>query len=779
MHLLVLAAGAFAAMGALALVAPTVFRRARPLVPVLAAAAAVAGVLSAPAATGIEALDALIRASLCAAVVLVAPQSRPWAPALAAAAALAAAGTAGPSAELAAVAFGTALGGAAAKVDTALVNAVVAAVVAQAALRLEGSTEPRVTAYAAAAVFAILLGAGVVGVSRRRRRSILKAASAGIALLGIAGLLGVLAAALARPAVEDGIRAASSGLDAARKGKGPDAARMLNDASRAFAKARRQLDSWWARPAMAVPVVARQSRALRTMAASGAELSRAGARTAEAADTSDLQLVNGAVPLDRLEALRLPTRAAFSSLAVADARLAEVRSPWLVDPLASRLDTLSTKVARGRSAVRSAMRALEIAPGLLGAGGPRRYFLAVQTPSELRGSGGFIGNFGEIGADGGRLTLDKVGRTADLNTGGDPASRKLIAPPDYTARYSRFDVNLLWQNITMSPDFPTVARTIAGLYPQSGGRDVDGVIAIDPIGLAALLKVIGPVEVPGWPVPITADNAASILLFEQYVKLEGDARVDFLGRVTAAVWQRLTTTTSNVGQLADALGPMLAQKHLMLASTHAAEERAFLEMGASGAMAPVRGDFLGVVTQNASGNKIDWFLRRAMDYRAELDPSSGRLRSKLRITLRNEAPSSGLPSYVIGSATEPPLPTGANKLYLSVYSPLFLAGARVDGAQRLMESELERNRHVYSTYVTIPPGGSVVVVLDLEGRIGVPNGYRLTVHRQAFLADDAVTTSLQVPDGWRAGKGEPERRRAQKVELRSDHVTHWLLRRSS
>lgn len=778
MHLLVIAAAGLAAAGVVALWAPAAARRASPLVPLLAAVAGLAAAGADPAATGIDTLDTVLRAALAGGAVLLAATAPPLALAVAAAVALAAAGDPGPAAELAAAAFGIALAAAAARMETPFVNGVTVTLIAQAALRLEGADEPRVSAYAAAVVFSILVGAGAASLSGRRRGLVLRAASATFALAAAAGLLGVLAAALARPAVEDGIRAASSGLDAARKGEGPDAARVLNDASGEFARARRQLDAWWARPALAVPVVARQSRALRTMAASGAELSRAGARTAGAADTSGLQLVGGAVPLDRLEALRAPTRGAFSALALADARLAEVRSPWLVGPLASRLDTLSTKVAGGRAAVRGAMTALDVAPGLLGADGPRHYFLAVQSPSELRGSGGFIGNFGEIGADAGRLTLDRVGRTADLNTGGDPASRKLIAPPDYTARYARFDVDLLWQNITMSPDFPTVARTIAGLYPQSGGREIDGVVAIDPIGLAALLKVIGPVEVEGWPVPLSGDNADEILLFEQYVKLDGDARVDFLGRVTAAVWHRLTTTTANVADLGEALGPMLAEKHVMLASTHAAEERAFFDLGVSGAMAPVRGDFIGVVTQNASGNKIDWFLRRAVDYQAELDPGSGEVRSKLRVTMRNEAPATGLPSYVIGSATEPPLPLGANQLYLSVYSPLFLTGARVDGVQLLMESELERNRHVYSAYITIPPGGSATVELDLTGGIDTTGGYRLGIHRQPFIVPDPVTTSVQVAEGWRIGDGAG-RRRSQETQLRADHHLRWKVRPAS
>lgn len=778
MHLLVLAAGGFAALGALAVLAPDAARRCRPLIPIVAAAAALAGASAAPAATGIEVLDSLLRAALCAATVLLAVHARPWAPPLAAAVALVAAGSPGPAAELAAAAFGIALGAAAARMGAPFVNAVAAALVTQAALRLDGSDDPRTTAYVAGVAFLVLVGAGVAGLPGHGRRRLLKAAGAGLGLAAVAGLLGLLSAALARPAVEDGIRAAANGLDAARTGDGSASSERLAEAGDDFADARSRLDAWWARPALAVPGVARQLQALRAMAASGVALSRAGARAVAAVDTDDLKLTDGTVPLDQVEALRGPTRRAFTALALADARLGKVRSPWLVSPLAERLDTLSGRVEKARSGVRNAMVALDVAPGLLGADGPRRYFLAIQTPAEQRGSGGLIGNFGEISANAGRLTLDRVGREAELNAGGDPASRKLVAPPDYTARYARFDVDLLWQNITMSPDFPTVARAISSLYPQSGGTEVDGVVSVDPIGLAALLKVIGPVEVPSWPEPITGDNAAEIMLFDQYLKLDGAPRVAFLGQVTAAVWDRLTTTTASVATLGQALGPMIAEKHVMLASIRPAEERALLDLGVAGAMVPVRGDFFGLVTQNAGGNKIDWYLRRAVDYQASLDPATGRITSKVRVTLRNEAPTKGPPPYVIGNLTIPPLPAGSNKSYVSMYSPLFLAGARVDGGERLMESELERDRNVYSTYVVIPPGGSVVMELDLEGQLDMADGYRLTLHRQPFLAPDSVSASLNVPTGWKVGRGDAARR-SQKLELRTDHNINWPLRRVS
>ncbi|HSH61184.1 MAG TPA: DUF4012 domain-containing protein, partial [Acidimicrobiales bacterium] len=677
--------------------------------------------------------------------------------------------------------FGLALGSASARLNAPLLRALAAGLTGQAALRLDRPSFAMGTALVAAMVFAVLAAGGLVGLGRSARRQSLRIGLAVAGVAGLASVLGVLAVLQARPDVERGIRAATSAVATARAGDTAGSAASFDEAAGSFAKGSGSVGAWWARPAMVVPVVGRHSRTLLAMAESGSALSAAGASAAREAGAGPLRLSNGAVPLERIVALQAPARDALSTLATAEDRLAGADSPVLVAPVARRLDLLYAKVRQARRDVEVASMASEVAPALLGADRPRRYFLALQTPSELRGTGGFIGNFGEISADRGRLRLERLGRAVELRQGGNAAARRLEAPPDYLARYARFDPARAWHNVNYSPDFPSVAQAITSLYPQSGGRPVDGVIAIDPIGLAALLKAVGPVQVKEWPVPITADNAAQILLFDQYVRYPVEERVDFLARVTDAVWQRLTTSTPGVADLAQALSPVMAEKHIQVASVVPGEGQALDRLGVSGAMAPVRGDSLAVVTQNASGNKIDWFLRRGVDYRARFDPATGEVRSTLRITLRNLAPASGLPDYIIGNTNLPNLPKGANQLYLSVYSPLGASGATVDGQPLLLESALERGRRVYSATVVVPPGGASTIELELEGRIESSNeeGYHLDLHRQPFLAPDAVTTSLELAPGWRADRRSGGRDGTERLELVADRRTRVDVTRSA
>ena len=56
----------------------------------------------------------------------------------------------------------------------------------------------------------------------------------------------------------------------------------------------------------------------------------------------------------------------------------------------------------------------------------------------------------------------------------------------------------------MTPDFPWHrASAVAELYPQSGGQQIDGVLSVDPAGLAAMMRYTGPIEVPELREPLT------------------------------------------------------------------------------------------------------------------------------------------------------------------------------------------------------------------------------------------------------------------------------------
>lgn len=638
-----------------------------------------------------------------------------------------------------------------------LLTAAAAGAMAQVALHLDRPRPAGVTTVVAAMILLPMVAAGIAELPSSTRRRYLGAAVPLAVASVLLAFLGLGSALLARESLEQGLSALRDSLPALHQVDRSGVVDQLDEADRSFTDARRQLLRWWARPAWVVPGVAQNLRALRTAAVEGQRLAASG-KTLTSASLDSVRPDHGRVAVDEVEAATSPMMDAAEEVSDAYGRLRAARKAWVVPPLRGRLDRALVHLGRADTAADRARQILAELPSLLGADGLRRYFLVVQTAAELRGSGGFLGNYAEITADRGQLALVKIGRTQQLNDGSDPRSRRLDGPPDYVSRYGRFAPERFWQNVNVSPDFPTDATVIANLYPQSGGKPVDGVLAVDPAGLSTLLRLTGPVSVPEWPEPITPDNAESILLHAHYVAFatRGPQRLDFLGTVASEVWKRLTTgPLPGAYEILTVLAPAVRGKHLMITSVRPDQAGLFEDLGLAGKMVPVRGDFLAVVTQAASANKIDYFLRRRFDYQVTVEEDSGELRAELTVVLENLAPREDLPDVVIGNLARPPIPVGDNKMYLSVYTPWSLDEARIDDRPTLFESDRELGRRVHSSFVVVPAKGSVTIRLTLSGRLRMGDDYRLDVHRQPAVARDEVSTSLTLEPGGRPAPLRP------------------------
>lgn len=97
------------------------------------------------------------------------------------------------------------------------------------------------------------------------------------------------------------------------------------------------------------------------------------------------------------------------------------------------------------------------------------------------------------------------------------------------------------------------------------------------------------------------------------------------------------------------------------------------------------------------------------------------------------------------------LPTGTNRMYLSFYSPFALSTSRIDGVDVPFESQRELGFRVYSHYLSVPPGGTVTVELDLAGSLDSNRDYRLAVGMQPTVTPDAVRLTIVPEQGFVVG----------------------------
>jgi hypothetical protein len=711
----------------------------------VAGTALLAGITSEASPTGLDNADFAWRAGLVAAVAYFAGTSRRWTWFLPAGVAAA---LAGDSLALACAGGGIGIGFWSVLTETrnrtraALAGGLgTAALLSADPIAFHGATALLTTA----AVLPMCVS-GYRNLGRRTQGTVRRVVAIGggvVGLLLVGALLGIVS--VSRD-LTNGARLIDEGIVAARDADDDLAGERLQQAARHLTSADSTLTSWFVAPARILPLVGPNIEAVESLAREAGDVARVTSAAADAADVDELRFVDGRLDPEAVSDMEEPLEETVDALDGLVTTVDTSDSPWLAAPLGERLERLQGQLDDALPDAELALSTVRIAPDMLGASAPRRYLVLFTTPVEARGRTGFPGNFAELLIQDGQLSMPRFGRISELEQGGTPGpQRRLTGPPDYLARYGRFDLTTTWRNLTMGADFPSVAVAIKELYPQSGGQPIDGVIAVDPVGLAELLRYTGDVAIPGLPEPLTPDNTAAFLMLNQYVEFtDVSERVDILEEVARTTFERLTSADlPSPGDLAEQLDPVVDGGHIQ-AMTFDTVEFLFLQTyGLSGSMSEVREghDLLAVTSSNAAGSKIDLFLERQLAYDVTWDPDTGRVSGTVTATLTNGAPASGLPDYVIGNVIG--LPRGTNRSFVSIYTPHDVAEARVNGQPAAIQSEQEAMRNVYSTFVEIPPGGTVTVELDVRGTVE-GDSYRLDIDQQPLARPEEAQVAIAV-----------------------------------
>ena len=636
-------------------------------------------------------------------------------------------------------------------------GAVVVALALQSLLRIEGGPFGWSAATTAVAVGVPVLSGWQSARSGTRRIVAGAGLVAGAVGCGVAASFG-LSVLQARSSIEVGIELANDGMVAAEAGDTATAAQLLDQAEQTFGAAHRYLGGWFARPAGVLPVLGQQSRALDLLSGAGEDVAASAADAARDADVQTLTVDQGRLDLDRVASMRAPVASVAAALAAAVDASSGAASGWLVQPVASRLDRFAEAIDTARVDAEIASQAIDVVPRLFGGDRPRHYFVAFTNPAETRALGGFTAAYAELVIDDGRMELVRHGGIEELNEVRRDL-RRLTDPAMFPDRYRELLPEKFWQNATGTADFPTVAEAVRQLWPQSGGGRLDGVMVVDPYALAAMLELTGPVAVEGLDQPLSADNAAQFLLRDQYVRFGvTDERLDFLAEATRTVFDELTSADlPGPGRVADVLSPVVRQRRLLLHSFHDDEQALFERLGTGGITPPAEGgDFLSVRSSNRAANKIDSLLERALDYSATVDPATGAVQSTLSVTMRNTAPPSGLPDYVVRNDNGRPF--GTNIMTLEVASPLDLVGVTSGGSPAGVAVSSEYGRSLYTTLVEVPPGSELVVTFTLRGRLDLSDGYHLDVVPQPRVNADRVRVEVAATRGWRSTSTEDGKR---------------------
>lgn len=353
--------------------------------------------------------------------------------------------------------------------------------------------------------------------------------------------------------------------------------------------------------------------------------------------------------------------------------------------------------------------ASRIAPSMMGADGPRTYFMAFQTNAEARGTGGLLGGFGILRFENGVASVDTLASNRDLAD----ASATVDLGREFTDTYGFTNPLTDVRNSNLSAHFPYAAQIWKSMWAEQTGMNVDGVIALDPVTLSYVLGAVGPITMPGGEV-VTKDNVVELTESTAYSRFPNDqtARKQYLQDIASEVVRKITSRIESPQKLLDALGEAVGERRIALWSSVPAEQELLEKTPLAHDIPDDSAPYAGVVINNLGGNKLDYYLRRQIEYVADGCASETRM-STVTIRLANEAPKSGLTDYVAaapGIRQDIPLevPKGAmvTSVRLLATKGATLVSALVNGQQVPVFSSTERGHPSYEVQLGIPPGES-------------------------------------------------------------------------
>ena len=615
------------------------------------------------------------------------------------------------------------------------------------------------------------------GRRRRRRRAVL---AGGLALGAVAGLLALFLLGTVRDVREDLLQGRSMmerGRNELLTGDAVAASESFRAGRQLFDRAEDRVDGPVVRAIGWVPIIGRTSDAVSAVAESAVFTADAAIVLADAAaeipdGLTGLAPSGGRIDVDRFVPLARAARDADGLMTMAVSRLEEAPTSLLLGPVGPAGREARAELGELRETIHTTSLLLQGLPRFLGAEEPQRYFFGAQNPAELRGTGGLIGAYSILELDDGRFHFSPFVPIHNLES---PPLRS-IPPPDedYAANYTQFRRGgRFWTSINVMPDFPSVARAILGSYDAATGERLDGVILADPFAEAALLEAAGPVELPGYDIELDADNVVAFTTNEAYsLFTDSVRRKRLLGDVAKAAFERfIDQPAPDQGDLNELL-EAAAGRHIQVFSEVPAMQEGLRRTPVGGALRPLGADddLVSVVVNSGAGSKVDFYQERNVGYRVDLD-DDGSAAAEFELTLRNHAPTSGQPPYVIGpfrpegADVEPilrGLEAGESVALVNVYcgTDCIPGEARMNGAPVEVATDVDLGIRYVQHYYSIRSGEQKTLFLswdDPSAWEGNSSGgiYRMTFTNQVTIRPATLDLLIEPPDGMRIVSVEP------------------------
>jgi hypothetical protein len=418
------------------------------------------------------------------------------------------------------------------------------------------------------------------------------------------------------------------------------------------------------------------------------------------------------------------------------------------------------QIAKARNLILQARQGIFLLPELIGLKGKQTYLVLLQNNSELRPTGGFIGSYGLLTFDEGKLIDFEVNDVYSA----DGQLKGHVEPPSDLKKYLG-EAGWYLRDSNWDPDFPTSAARAAWFLEKETGRRVDGVIGVNLTLAQQILKAIGEIQLPDYQEKINEANFFERA--EYYSEINffpgSTQKQDFLASVTRVLFEEIKTSEEKTWfALAKNIWPSFKTKDLLFWLADPQATTILADLGWDGAVKGVEchsltgeclADYLMVVEANVGINKTNYFLKRSFSHHLQIKEDQT-IQETLRLNYQNNSSSNSFPGGRYKSYVRIYTPVGATLKGMKIINPL--SGEVSEVLEREVKEEHGKQVFGFLLEVPIQESRSIEVAWKLPQKLSEETDkYLLLLQKQPGIKDEAFSFCFITPDELRISAAKP------------------------
>ncbi len=432
-----------------------------------------------------------------------------------------------------------------------------------------------------------------------------------------------------------------------------------------------------------------------------------------------------------------------ANLDLAYYNLDSIKYGIVLAPFKDKIERLKDELNTGRDWLNNIIPLAQILPALSGYPNQANFLVLLQNNDELRPTGGFLGTYGLLTTEKGEIVRFD---THDIYHMDMPVKNKLnIIPPAPIKEYLVDKWYL--RDANWSPDWPTTAEKIIWFYDKEDALlptankinnfngKFDGVIALTPNVVSDLIAIVGPIVVNN--TEYNKDNFQDLLQYKverEYLQLGVPAwqRKEVIGDIFKKLKEEVFDLSFNDWlAVKEVFESNLLEKNILVYFTDDQLADEAKNLGWTGEIKNVDGDYLMVVDANLGALKTDAVMNKSINYK--LEQTANGFLAKLRI---NYAHRGGFDWR-----------TTRYRTYTRVYVPLgskLIKAEFDDDKNKKIDVMTELSKTSFGTWLVIEPGevGSMYFEYRLPTNSVSPDDYNLYIQKQPGSNIDSLAVDL-------------------------------------